>query len=230
MFKHLGWAALATSLVGCTYSVHPLLDKKDLVHGVDLSGTWEAEWPLKNDETEKPPKVRLKLSGFDEGASYDFEIASDEESVEDYVLDVGSFGGDTYVQYKKRDLPSDGPPILDAIPVFGFARIEAKGDEIRMFMINDEWCESSLGRLKVPHVTHEIDALVQPFKIFTLPTKDLQAFVTVHKPEMFNVTPIVWRRVALPGHCVREPVVAPIPKQPSPVDPERVSRSSDGIR
>lgn len=189
MARLLALAVSSLLLCGCTYSVHPLLEKDDYTESLDLSGTWEMERSFRG----KKERHQLTIEPFssDDKSSYDLVINGD-----DYVANVGKIGHDTFLQMTMLDHPIDSPPVLDSIPVYWFARIEKDGDAIRLYPTNDEWCEKNLGKLNAPHVKHpSSDQPDRPFFAFTMQTEDLQKFVTTHRDKLFSGMPMTWRPV-----------------------------------
>jgi hypothetical protein len=185
-------------LVGCTFSVHPLLEKEHLSREFDLAGTWERQ-EFTPPTKEKQRKVRVLLEGFDGGSSYDLrEIGADESvSGDEWLIQVGQCAGRDYLQFTRDDLPPpQSLPVLVGIPVYSFARFELAGDELRTYRINDNWVEHKLDRNSTPQIRRGEKGLGRPWIILTIPPDQLRALVEKHGDEMFVKTPDVWRRVA----------------------------------
>ncbi len=185
-------------LAGCTYSVHPLLEKEHLSNKFDLSGTWALE---EFDPTTKAMqrKGRLLLESFEGGSSYDVTDVGDGEAVSrnEWLMQVGQCAGRDYLQFTREDLPPpQSLPVLVGIPVYSFARFELSGDKLLTFKINDNWVEHKLDRKNTPQIRRGEKGLGRPWIILTIPPDQLRALVEKHGDEMFVKTPDVWRRVA----------------------------------
>ena len=189
MARLLALTVSSLLLCGCTYSVHPLLEKDDYTESLDLSGTWEMERTFEG----KKERHQLTMEPFssDDKSSYDLVING-----EDYVANVGKIGDDAFLQMTMLDHPIDSPPVLDSIPVYWFARIEKDGNSIRIYPTNDEWCEENLEKLKAAYVKHPSSGqLGRPFFAFTMQTAVLQKFVATHRDKLFSRSPMTWRLV-----------------------------------
>lgn len=174
---------------GCTFSVHPILNADDLTTDVDLSGTWRQVDDDGNGDEDQPE--HLTLQGFANNSSYDF---TSDRMPQEFVLEVGKLGEQRYLQFTRSDLSlADDSPILSGVPVFGFARFELEGDELRVYPIRDQ----AVGDLLTKHAI--------PFRIFapsdmtkwciiTAHTNTLQQFVREHGDQLFAEQPTVLRR------------------------------------
>ena len=174
---------------GCTFSVHPILNTDDLTTDIDLTGTWKHA--VAEGETEPDDPEKWTLQGFANNSSYD---ATGNHSPQEFIVDVGRLGEQRYLQFTRSDRSlSDDSPILSGVPVYGFARFELEGDELRVYPIRDQ----TVGDLLTKHAV--------PFRIFapsdmgrwciiTAETRVLQQLIGEQSDLLFATEPTVLRR------------------------------------
>jgi hypothetical protein len=181
--------ALASLLAGCVYSVHPVLRESDLVDEFDLTGTWE----FHADGPEQRSRVPLTVDGFSDGAESQYDVQVNEQ---DFVAEIGKLGDEYYLQFRKLDLTPEAPPLLTAVPVYGIARIEVVADELRLYrVINRPSRAVALMKASgIPFITYRPSNEIE-FFVLTGPTESLQDFIRQTGDDLFEKTPLIFKRV-----------------------------------
>ena len=206
----LGWSITALLLQGCTYSVYPLLTKENLVHNVDLNGNWELvelQTSPKDKPVESKPGSRdsLKLSGIDGNSTYDFQVASGTGgATDDCLVKIGKVGESLFVELSRAD--PEGPPLKVGLPVYAFAKLEVKPDEIVLTEIDDRKCREILEKEKLPYLVH-LGARNPDVEhtVLLSPTPQLQAFVLKYEKELFTGLSRRLRKQPLPSPPQKKP-------------------------
>ena len=179
---------VSLSFGGCTFSVHPILTEADLTTDIDLTGKWELLPPPESKET---PRTLVSLAGYSKNSSYDATVDGKQQR---YDLRIGRFGDHRYIQMIQAEAPfNDGLPI---VPVYCFGRFDVVGDELRVFFAVDERVRAILKQKRLPY--RELEGTT-PMKwlVLTSATAELQALVRDSGDEIFNKTPLVYRRVVM---------------------------------
>lgn len=196
----LGWSIAAMLLQGCTYSVQPLLTKENLVHDVNLNGDWELvelqvspqDKPVEN----KPGKREgLKLSGFDDNSTYDFQMESDQPGeTDDYLMKIGKVGQSLFAEISRED--TEGPPIKVGLPVYVLAKLEVQKEGFVLTEIEDRQCRALLEKEKLPHMVH-LGARNPDIEhtVMLMTTPQLQEFIRKHEAALFTGPKRVFRKM-----------------------------------
>jgi hypothetical protein len=180
---------LAPVLSGCTFSIHPVLTKDDLTKDVDLSGQWERV-PPPSDKSNSDPYV-VVLEGFDSNTAYDAVLKNFDQEFE---VRVGKIGDQRILQLVRSDLLlKDDAPVLAKLPVYGFARFELKGDELRVFPVDDQGVRSLLGRQDIAFRDYKPSDMLE-WCVISERTSRLQKLIREHCDALFRKEPQQFRR------------------------------------
>ena len=175
-------------LSGCTSSVHPILTNADFTKDVNLSGTWRQH--SQPDTHRNPAPFVIEADGYNRNASYDVVAAGQE-----FTLQIGRIGDGRYMQFIRSDLmPEKANPFLASLPVYGFARFERKGEELRVYPINDRIIRKLLKNADLPYRNYAPGDM-REWCILTAQTSELQTLIRESGKEMFSNSPLVFRRV-----------------------------------
>jgi hypothetical protein len=188
------FAGILVVTTGCTNTVHPLLTDEDLISDVDLTGRWEV---VQSKDGDQAPSV-IECTADKKHKLYDVSFenfrkpGSDDDA---YVMKVGRIADKTYVQLTRLEMPADGPPLLDTVPIYTIARIEVHGDKVNLFPIDEQKRTELIKSEKLPHVEYLMSDLGKPFVVFTMTTAELQQLVQKHGDTLFQVKPVVLSRI-----------------------------------
>ncbi len=194
---------LAGFLTGCTGSVHPLLNEKDLLEISDLSGKWILELPGEDDKKQKIP---ITLDRHRRGTStYDLTISEEllqgqaikkakgPEWPEEWTFQIGKIDGQLYGQLIPRELPTV-PPVAFGIPVYWLGKVKLSKDNVEFLPLRDDRASVAV-RENLPHVKYGRPLNFVEMAVFTMPTADLQKMVTMHGNFLFHSRGLVLRRL-----------------------------------
>jgi hypothetical protein len=193
---------LATLLPGCTYSVYPILTDADLTKDLDLSGTWRQDTPPGKDDDKKT-------------AGYSFEVAADDTSryfvlpegmdAEDELdLRIGKIGDRRFLQFIRSNFPVENGGPLSGLPVYGFARFETRGDELRVFSIDHRQVRKLLLKNDIPFRVYD-QGRMYPWIVLTAQTAELQSLIRDSGGKLFRKSPVTFRRIPSPPEVRNEP-------------------------
>lgn len=177
-------------LSGCTFSVHPILNKQDLTTDVDLTGTWKQQLPADAKPRSSPAVVTLE--GFDNNTSYD---ATYTNHAQDYEVQVGKIGEQRYLQGMRLDLSlKNDSPVLARVPVYSFAKFEIEGDELRIYVVNDRQVRALLKNNDIAFRDYKPSDMLE-WCIITERTSRIQDVIREQGDELFQKQPTVFHRV-----------------------------------
>ncbi len=188
-------------LSGCTYSIHPLLEKEHLSRKYDLSGVWQGE-EIDPTTNVKRQLGRIVLKKRDRGSTYlvTFEPESHTAAPKGtWQIQVGQCGNRNYLQCRltestaRKDGECRSP--LSGIPVYLFSRFELSGDELQVYYLNDAWVDQSLDSKTVPQIRKATGWFTREI-ILTAGTDQLRELVEKHDESMFLKEAAVFRRIA----------------------------------
>ena len=175
---------VAACLPGCTYTIHPILTEADMTEDIDLSGTWQQEVTDPKDGA-----IILRCEGYADNTSYDVTFSEKE-----FTLEIGKLGSDRYLQFIRTEIPPETPPILTALPVYGFAKFEIHGDALHVFKVDDNRCHKLLLDKNVPFKHYRPTEMVE-FFVLTQTTSELQSLLRESGDQIFSEKPMVFRRL-----------------------------------
>jgi len=183
------WMILALALSGCTFSIHPVLTKDDLTKDVDLSGEWERVPPASDTSNSEPYVV--VLAGFDSNSAYDAEW---KYVAQEFDVRVGKIGDQRILQFIRSDLLlKDDAPVLAKLPVYGFARFELQGNELRVFPVDDRGVRKLLGRQDIAFRDYKPTDMLE-WCVISERTSRLQQLIREHGDALFHKEPQRFRR------------------------------------
>ena len=184
---------LACAATGCTYSVHPLLEEKDLADEFDLTGHWKMDVAGRN--AQQPP-LPLEFDKYDK-ATFDVlppESPEYKNMPEAWTLQIGKVKDQLYAQIIPRELPQSGPPLYYGIPVYTFARLEIEADRLKFYPLLDNSAAAIAEREQLQHVMLHPSEMID-VTVFTMPTAKLQDMVIKHGKKLFRPEPLIFIRV-----------------------------------
>ena len=198
MVMRLSLTVCALAVMGCTYSVHPLLTQKELADDVDMSGHWQLEMTGRNEKEKQ--RLPLELEKYD-NSTYDVYIdetyleenkVKGQEFPDAWTLQLGRVQGQLYGQMIPRDEPTE-PPLMGGIPVYIFFRVAVAKDEVKLFPMLDNRSAVIAEQEKLRHIMYPISDFVE-LTVFTGNSAELQEMMVKHGTHLFKPQPVVLRR------------------------------------
>ncbi len=201
-FQWLGSLCLAIS--GCfSSSVHPILTDDDLIHDVDLNGTWR-----QIDVTEKQgPSYEFSLAGYDGNSRYDMTLLNFKEDERsrlereqkggkaipaEYEVAIGKLGKHGFLQGRRSESITGPVSFFDGVVTYTFAKFELQDDVLLVYIVNDQALENLLPKTKLAHFMHKP---TDPRNIvITESTPRVQEFLKQHHQTVFHGEPLKFRR------------------------------------
>lgn len=200
-------AVLCLLFSGCisTSSVHPILTDDDLIHHVNLSGTWR-QVNLEEGHGEHLP---FTLEGWDDNARYDMALTfpKSEQQVRserrqkgypvipaEYDVAIGKVEDIPLLQARRSELVTGGPSFFEGVVTYTFARFELKGDVLLVYTINDQALETLLPRTTMAHIMHKPSDWARNI-VITEPTKRVHQFLKEHQRTVFHTKPLKFQRM-----------------------------------
>ena len=196
---------LAAVLPGCTYSVYPILTDADLTKDLDLSGTWRQDTSPGKGGDKKTAVISFE--DYSDNTSY---YVVSEGSAYELDLCIGKIGDRRLLQFIRSDFSDENGGPLAGLPVYGFARFETRGDELRVFFIDDQQVRKLLRKKDIPFRVYDQDPMYQ-WVVLTAQTAELQSLIRESGDELFRKSPITFRRIPSPKNNRNEPAHAPEP-------------------
>jgi hypothetical protein len=202
-FHLLGSLCLAMS--GCfSSSIHPILTDKDIIHDVDLSGTWR-----QIDVTEKQgPSYEFTLAGYDGNGRYDMTLLNFQEDERsrlerdqkggkaipaEYEVAIGKLGKHRFLQARRAELITGPVSFFDGVVTYTFAKFEPQDDVLLVYIVNDQALENLLPKTTMAHFMHKP---TDPRNIvITESTPRVQEFLKQHHQTVFHSEPLKFRRL-----------------------------------
>jgi hypothetical protein len=195
------------ALSGCisSSSVHPILTDDDLIHHVNLSGTWR-QVNLEEGQGEHRP---FTLEGWDDNGRYDMTLTFSKSEQQarserqqkgypvipaEYDVAVGKVEDIPLLQARRSELVTGGPSFFEGVVTYTFARFELKDDMLLVYTINDQALETLLPKTTMSHFMHKPSDWARNI-VITEPTTRVHQFLKEHHRTVFHSKPLNFQRV-----------------------------------
>ena len=184
---------------GCSSSVHPLLTDANLVHNIDLNGTWTQTGP---------PKTKLQIphftcEGFADNSRYDVTLQPEPKAnsttyrgkkiPREYEMRIGKLGHDYYLQLSRSEQISGGPAFFEGVVTYTWAKVAFDDHVLKIYPVNDQALEQLLPKSGLAHLMHKPSDFARNI-VITESTAKLQAFLAKHQATLFFRTPLTFSR------------------------------------
>ena len=187
------------AISGCSSSVHPLLTDTNLVHNIDLNGTWTQTGPPDT----KLQIPRFTCKGFDDNSGYDVTLhpAATANSTtnrgkkipREYELRIGKLGHHYYLQLSRSEQISGGPAFFEGVVTYTWAKVALDDSVLTIFPVDDQALEDLLPQSGLAYLMHKPSDFARNI-VITESTAKLQAFVAKHQAILFSKTPLTFAR------------------------------------
>jgi len=191
-------------VLGCisSSSVHPILTDDDLLHDVDLNGTWQQIEVKEKEQGFRIPDFRC--DGWDDNARYNLTVVKTcpqqkfrkgkKEMPLQYDVAIGSIADDKFLQLRRSELITGGPSFYEGIVTHTFAKFDVKDDVLLVYPINDHALETLLPDTTMAHLMHKPSDWARNI-VITESTPRLKEFLEAHGEILFFSQPLKFRRV-----------------------------------